>query len=360
MAIKWNRVFTELLHGSRPTLWGNWALNPHIQPGAVGIVDSASGEFTLVAETMPQVKLATIAQSRKWKISSSDVKRQETQGTLKGTVTDPNTGAQVNPEIAVEWTFGSEESITSEFSIESEKRLSDLSLILEQYEWLHAQAKSVNMADDIGIAEGFGVVTSVIYASSGVNVGAKQKNATFSLASTISGMNALLGESGPSGKGGISFISSGESSSIESHTLPAQQGEVATQALPLAYSFTSFAGSNLLIPNWVKKIGALKLLVDSKASKLTTYVSKALVTYKTPQGVETLDATISAGASASFDIPMNASELKLEVEFINIGQNTKMSRQWLSPLSQWVGGTRTVNLAGTWPGAPSLTVVEED
>ncbi|MBA1191544.1 hypothetical protein G7007_01545 [Pseudomonas entomophila] len=361
MAIRWNRLFTDLLRGSRSTLWGNWALNPIIQPGAVGIVDPTTGEFTLVKDALPTVDTLTVAQSRKWNISSKDVHRRETKSTVSGTVVDPATGVQVKPDTTVEWRFENEASIASEFAIHAEQRLSDLGLIEQHYAWLHEQAKRVGMATDQGISEGFGVVTNVIYASSGINAGAKKKGATFSLSGTASGLNTLLGDQGIVGSGKASFILSHDSAAVETHTLPAKSGEVATQPIPIAYGFASFAGSRLLMPNWIAKLGSLKLHVDSKASLATTYIAKVNLSYDTPAGREERTATVLGGSSANFnDIPLSATRLKVVIEFVNLGANEVHVREWNTPLSQWVGGTRTLNLSGTWPGSPTLTVVEED
>ncbi|AXM97263.1 hypothetical protein ACU5P1_00275 [Pseudomonas plecoglossicida] len=362
MSIKWNRLYTDLLRGSRSTLWGNWALNPLIRPGAVGIIDPASGDFTLVSEALPDVKITNVQQGRRWAISSKDVSRKETKANVSGTVMDPTSGVQVKPDLTLEWTFGKEESIASEFALNGEQRLSDLALIHDQYDWLYAQAEKVGMASNGRIAEGFGVVTSVILADSGVNAGAKSKNAKFSLSGSASGLNALLGENGISGKGGASFISNRDASSVESHTLPAQDGQIATIPLPVAYSFASFGPDRLIIPIWVKKIGSLRMTVDSKASSATTYVTKVSIAYDLAGESRKTEGpvTVSGGLSTNFDIPLGARNLEFSAEFVNVGQNEVLKKQWATPLSQWVGGSRTINLFGIWPGSPSLQVVEED
>lgn len=361
MSIKWNRLYTDLLRDSRMTLWGNWALNPIIKPGAVGIVDPASGDFTLVKDSMPGVHTTRVEQGRRWVISSKDVTRTTAKANVSGTVFDPTTGTQVKPELTIEWTFGKEESISSEFALNAEQRLSDLTLIHEQFDWLYSQAEKVGMASNGTIAEGFGVVNSVIYADSGINAGSKCRNAKFSLSGTSSGLNSLLGEGASSGNGGATFISSRDSAAIESHTLPARDGEKASEPLPVAYSFTSFGPGKLLIPSWVRKIGALHLQVDSKASSATTYVAKVQLSYDIPgkdRVVQT--ATVTGGMSANFSIPLEAGNLEFVAEFVCIGDNEIVKRQWKSPLSQWVGGRRTINLYGIWPGSPSIKVVEED
>ncbi|HEK1691518.1 hypothetical protein PpSQ1_10735 [Pseudomonas putida] len=362
MSIKWNRLYTDLLRGSRSTLWGNWALNPVIKPGAVGIIDPASGDFTLVNETLPTVQVSNVQQGRRWAISSKDVSRRETKANVSGTVIDPATGAQVKPDLTLEWNFGKEESIASEFALHGEQRLSDLALIHDQYDWLYAQAEKVGMASDGRIAEGFGVVTSVILANSGVNAGAKSKNAKFSLSGSASGLNTLLGEDGISGKGGATFISTRDTASVESHTLPAQDGQVAAIPLPVAYSFASFGPDRMIIPIWVRKVGSLQLHVDSKATSATTYITKVSIAYDLPGERRTTigPITISGGLSHNFTIPLGARNLDFNAEFVNLGDNQTLKRHWATPLSQWVGGCRTINLYGTWPGSPSIRVVEED
>lgn len=248
--------------------------------------------------------------------------------------------------------------MTSEFAIAGEHAISNLTVLDDQYDWLLEQARKMNMATSAGISEGFGVVTSVIYASSGLNAVAKKSKASFTVAGSASGLNRLLGEQGISGKGKASYVFTSNSSEVETHTLPARSGEVATNPLPIAYTFSSYAGGRVLIPSWVGKVGVLNLLVNSKASAFTTYTTKVTLSYKTPTGPVEDSRTVIGGSSASFgEIPLTATEMVLTAEFINIGSNTRKSIKWNTPASQWLGGTRTVNLTGTWPSAPDMTEV---
>ncbi|QHG67710.1 hypothetical protein [Pseudomonas putida] len=355
MTIRRNRIYTDLLRGTYPTIWGNWGLNPSIKPGAVGIVDPDSGDFKLVADCLPGVETSKNQQSRKWEFKSEGVSRKEISANIEGVIFDPNTGAEVKPDAALEWTFGKENSIASEFAIAGEHAISNLTVLDDQYDWLLAQAKKLNMATAAGISEGFGVVTSVIYASSGLNAVAKKNKASFTVSGSASGLNRLLGEDGINGKGKASYVFTSNSSEVEMHTLPAKSGDVATDPLPIAYTFASFAGSRVLIPSWVGKIGVLNLLVDSKATSFTTYTTKVTLTYQTPAGPVEDSRTVLPGSSASFgEIPLIATEMVLTAEFINIGSNTRKSMRWNTPASEWLGGTRTVNLTGTWPGAPEM------
>ncbi|MFZ5937629.1 hypothetical protein BGP84_18020 [Pseudomonas putida] len=356
MTIRRNRIYTDLLRGTYRTIWGNWGLNPSIKPGAVGIIDSDSGDFKLVADCLPGVQISKNQQSRKWDFKSTGVACRSVSANVGGVIFDPNTGAEVKPDAALEWTFDKENSITSEFAIAGEHAISNLSVLDDQYDWLLSQAHKLNMATAAGISEGFGVVTSVIYASSGLNAVSKKNNASFTVSGSASGLNRLLGEEGINGKGKASYVFTSNSSEVETHTLPAKSGEVATDPLPIAYTFASFAGSRVLIPSWVGKIGVLNLLIDSKASSFTTYTTKVTLTYQTPAGPVEDSRTVICGSSTSFgEIPLTATEMVLTAEFINIGSNTRKSMRWNTPASEWLGGTRTVNLTGTWPGAPEMT-----
>ncbi|MGJ7551575.1 hypothetical protein [Pseudomonas alloputida] len=356
MTIRINRIYTDLLRVDYPAIWGNWGLNSSIKPGAVGIVDPDTGDFTLVADCLPGVEISKSQQSHKWEFKSEGVSRNEVSASVEGVIFDPSTGAEVRPDAALEWTFDKENSITSEFAIAGEHTISNLTVLHDQYDWLLAQARKLNMATSVGITEGFGVVTSVIYASSGLNAAAKKSKASFTVAGSASGLNRLFKEEGISGKGKASYVFTSNSSEVEMHTLPAKSGELATDPLPIAFNFASYAGNRVLIPKWVGKMGVLNLLVDSKATSLTTYTTKVKLSYKTPEGPFEESRTVIGGSSTSFGrIPLTATEMVLTAEFINIGENTPLMLKWNTPASEWLGGTRTVNLTGTWPGAPKLT-----
>jgi len=359
MTIRRNRIFTDLLRGTYPTIWGNWGLNPSIKPGAVGIIDADSGDFKLAVDCLPGVEISKSQQSRRWDFKSSGVTCNRINANVSGMIFDPNTGAEVKPEAALEWTFDKENSITSEFAISGEHAISNLAILADQYDWLLGQARKLNMATSTGISEGFGVVTSVIYASSGLNAVAKKGKASFTVSGSASGLNRLLGEDGINGSGKASYVFTSNSSEVEMHSLPAKSGEVATEPLPVAYTFASFAGSRVLIPSWVGKVGVLNLLVDSKASSFTTYSTKVTLSYQTPEGPIKESRTVIGGSSTSFgEIPLTATQMELTAEFINIGSNTRKSMKWNTPASEWLGGTRTVNLTGTWPGAPEMIEVK--
>lgn len=202
--MNWNRSFTDLIRNGRPAYWGNWTLAPNIKPGAVGFVSPDTGDFTLVKEETPGLSLSTRGIPNQWKLSSSNVQRSESNVNLDGSATDPDTGIKVTAGVEVKWEFSTVGSIASEFGIASETFISDLTLLgkPETYQWLYDQAQSVSMGSNGRIAQGFGVVTSAVYAHSGLNVGSQDNSSSFSLTGSAGALQEMLG--GANGKGSSS------------------------------------------------------------------------------------------------------------------------------------------------------------
>ena len=150
MTIRRNRIFTDLLRGTYPTIWGNWGLNPSIKPGAVGIIDADTGDFKLAADCLPGVEISKSQQSRRWDFKSSGVTCNRINANVSGMIFDPNTGAEVKPEAALEWTFDKENSITSKFAISGAHAISNLAILADQYDWLLGQARKIK-----GVRKGF-------------------------------------------------------------------------------------------------------------------------------------------------------------------------------------------------------------
>ncbi len=201
--MNWNRSFTDLIRNGRPAYWGNWTLAPNIKPGAVGFVSPDSGDFTLVREETPGLAMSTRGIPNQWKLSSSNVQRTESNVNLDGSGTDPETGTKITAGVEVKWDFASVGSLASEFSIASETFISDLTLLTkpDTLKWLSDQAQSVSMGSNGQMAQGFGVVTSAVYAHSGLNVGSQDNSSSFSLAGSAGAVHDMLG--GANGKGSL-------------------------------------------------------------------------------------------------------------------------------------------------------------
>lgn len=354
--INWNAQFTQMIRKTNQAYWGNWSLSSEIAPGAVGIVDPATGLFKLIASTIPGVSEGNFLRnqvSSDWNAMTSDVLRTETEVDLKGEVTDPDTGLTAKAGLQVEWKFGHEGSMVSKCALDAESVLNNPDAVLGQnIDWLAQRASQSGMGSDGRIAQGFGVVTSVLYARSGLNVGSMAADNTFSLTGTASGVHKLLGEA--SGKG--SFTSTSESKSVDKHLWPSEAGVLPSGSVPLAFTFASFDG-RLLLPRWITHIGAYQLVIRNTHGG--TYIVKAKLEYDTPRGRTTNEASVSGGLTATFgDIPLDANNLELELGFVGVFSTETKRFHWNSPRGQWVNGVRQIDLYGVWPGETRAVDVE--
>lgn len=345
----WNNNFTTLLRKDRPVLWGNWALNQYIKPGAVGIIDSSTGNFTLVNECIPGAEVIESNISSDWYIKSSNVTEKQSNVTLDGSATDPETGEKITAGLQVTWGFKDAGSLCSKFSTSKESSLKDFStLINNQMSWLEKQAASVNMKTSQGISQGFCVVTDVIYANSGLNVGANNKSSNFSIEGSVSGINAMLGNSA-SGSG--SYVSSSETNSMDQHIWPSTANTLPTNDVPIAFAVASFYGT-FIIPNWTHLLSSFELILDNTHGG--TYIAHGTLTYDVNGTQHSKKNSASGGMKSTIgDIPIDALNLVYHVSFS--ASKTKKTFSWGSPVNQWLSGVRHIDVKGVWPGTPSAT-----
>lgn len=344
--MNWNRTFTDLIRSGRPAYWGNWTLDPKFKVGAVGIVSPDGGDFTLVQEATPGIAISSRGIPNQWKLSSSNVKRSQSSVKLDGSATDPDTGTKITAGTDITWQFASVGSIASEFGIATESFISDLTVLSkpETLSWLAQQAALVSMGSGANIAQGFGVITSVIYANSGLNVGSKDSSSSFSITGSASAVQDML--AGANSKG--SFVSTKETKQIDQHLWPLKPGALADGTVPIAYTFASFDG-NLLIPNWIHRLGALQILFNNKPG--CTYIAAIKLRYDTPQGPKSEDFSLSGGLSKTVaNIPLSATNIAAEITFKGMLNSDTYNFKWPNPLGQWLTGQREIEMSGVWPG----------
>ncbi|MFC0396873.1 hypothetical protein [Paraburkholderia rhizosphaerae] len=345
--MNWNRAFTDLIRNGRPSYWGNWTLSPKLTPGAVGIITPDTGDFTLVKEATPGVTVSSRTVPNQWKLSSNNVHRTETNVNLDGSGTDPDTGTKVKAGVEVKWEFASVGSIASEFGIASEAYISDLTTLTkpDTLKWLAEQAQSVSMGSGGHISQGFGVVTSTVFAHSGLNVGSQDTSSSFSLTGSASAIHDMLG--GVNGRG--SFLSATQNKSVDQHLWPFKAEEIAASPIPIAYTVASFDGS-LLIPNWITRLGAFEIYFNNKPG--CTYVTQIKLAYDTPQGKRNDEFSLSGGISKTVgNIPLNATNIHVDVKFKGVMNDDHYAFNWPSPLGQWLTGRREIEMTGVWPGS---------
>ncbi len=69
------------------------------------------------------------------------------------------------------------------------------SVVASQFGWLKAKAHEVGMDKPDGISQGFGFITNVLWAKSGLNVGAQSASSSFSIWwNNASDVAAMLGK----------------------------------------------------------------------------------------------------------------------------------------------------------------------
>jgi hypothetical protein len=347
----WNVPFSELLRGSRPGYWGNWALSMQIKPGAVGIVDAATGDFRLVAENLPGVeeRVKDKPASSTWQLSSVQVSREESQVKLDGSYLDPESGTKIDAGLEVKWGFAKAGAIVSEFSLSHESIVEDFGTLLNQnINWLADKAKSVGMGSDGNIAQGFGVLTGVLWANSGLNLGSRENKSDFSISGSLNGINELLGGSA-TGKG--SYVSTRYNKSVDRHIWPDKVDTVAPCPVPIAYTFASFDG-RLVIPNWIRNLASFALFLNNNHGG--TYIVNATLKYKTPEGEKIQKEEVWGGQVKMISIPLNATQLHLQIKFVNPFQRRPRTYpfSWDCPLVQWPNGQRNIDTYGVWPAPP--------
>lgn len=341
----WNRAFTNLIRNSRPAYWGNWGLNMQIKPGAVGIVDPATGEFRLVAEDLLSVTVNDTPTSNTWQLSSEHVSRQEATVNFDGSTVDPESGTKVEAGLEVKWRMEKAGAVASEFALSHESTINDFGTVMrENLDLLAKKAESVNMGENGNISQGFGIVTGVLWANSGLNVGSQEDNGMFSLSGSVSGINEMLGKA--TGKG--SYVSTNQEKSIDRHLWPEKSGAIAPTPVPIAYTFASFDG-RLVIPNWIMHLGALEIVLINQVG--CTYITDITLDYNTPSGKQHQTMQISGGLTKTIgNIPLNATSLNLTVKFIGILNSDYYKFHWDTPLGQWLTGQRHITMSGVWPG----------
>lgn len=341
----WNRIFSNLIRNSRPAYWGNWGLNMQIKPGAVGIIDETSGDFRLVAEDLLKVKLNDISASSTWQLSSEHVSRKESKISLDGSVVDPESGTKVESGLEVKWDLEKVGSVASEFSLSHESTMDDFGTIMkDNIDLLAKKAESVSMGNNGNISQGFGVVTGVLWANSGLNVGSQEDKGMFSISGSVSGIKKMIGQA--TGKG--SYVSTNQEKSIDRHVWPDKSGVLPPNPVPIAYTFASFDG-RLIIPSWIMHLGSLEIVLNNKPG--CTYITDVNLEYETPSGKKHEKTQISGGLTKTIgNIPLNATNLHLSVSFKGILNSDHYKFHWQNPLGEWLTGQRHIDMSGVWPG----------
>jgi hypothetical protein len=344
---RWNLDFTQLLRATHPRSWGNWTLDARIVPGAVGVVDPGTGGFEFVA-ALPSAQIADSSVAEiDWNIQSSTVRESSSAIPLDGSLTEPLTGTKITAALKTTWSFSRARSISSAFTVAKQSGLVDfVSQIEANHDWLVTEADALGLVSDGQITQGFGVITDVLLASCGLNLGSHSDTGSFSLEGSFGAANARLGTGTAGGR--PFHVGSASNGLIDSHIWPSKPGEFATTLVPIAFEFASFVGDTILA-GWTTHVSVLSIHLNN--SHGGTYIVRAVASYVVGGKEMHCKTTVIAGMSTNLDpIPVEARDLRLDLTFVGIVQDTHHSFRWHTPISEFPAGEIIVDLHGFWPG----------
>ena len=353
MTTNWNRKFTDLLRDDRPKYWGNWALDSSIKPGAIGVVDPDSGAFSQESDLkITDDRLSAINIDDKWQMLSESVRRYDgnaSAGSSGSTTTVYGIQADASGNGTFEWSFGKEDSIASEFSLGQEKAIKDVyQLIEEEKETLLEIAKTMGKGDGKDIYQGFGFISSVLYAESGLNVGSLKKDNKFDLSGNVETVSKMIGlNDSVDAEASFSSTASTNETAISEHLFPSLPGETASTLTPIAYKFVSFNGEEIIV-DWIGEISPY-LTISFKNEG--DYIADCTVTYEDKGQTYSHNFQLDGGFNKTHsigDIPSSATNLVVEcVNHKVLGHPTHLKRSWANPSAEWSSDTCYIVLHGT-------------
>lgn len=352
----WNRTYTDLIRQTRPSQWGNWSLNSAIRVGAVGYLNAASGDFTAI-DVLPSVAPSQSPFNSHWKLSSQNVSKTDTSVSFSGAINDPTTGADVKVGTESTWSFSDSGDVSSSFLVVMQENLTNPgNQIAAQFAWLQNVAKQNGYAVGDLITQGFGVVTEVLWAESGVNIGALSSNSTFSLTGSVKGMASMGDSADAQAEFKGSYFSEKSSATFDTHIWPASADTVAATNVGVAFVFASFAGTNKIVPTWVNPLSEFSIFFNNAHGG--TYIVNIAVTYTlNGKSMGPLTGQVSGGLTTTISgIPLDAVNVVAQMTFEMVGPDLKLTQVWATPLTQIPTGAVQIDIYGVWPNDPYIVV----
>ncbi|CAM3642282.1 hypothetical protein [Parendozoicomonas haliclonae] len=358
----WAHNFTTLLRSAEPDQWGNWNLDTSITPGAVGYIDTNSGEFVRLA-VMPGTTSTTTPLSASIKLSTDYVTSRQFNVNLDDDIPVHITpGATVTPNIGLtaEWEFKRSGSLAVQWATESQEQIDNpVTTMTQNLTWLESEAGKVGMYDsEYGIQQGFGMVTGVVWARSGMNAGSLSDSSTLSFTGKVNGIESMFGLDGANSNNSAAFSSMSTDGALNTYSWPATSNTTTSTLIPIAYSFASASGTTI-IPSWIGTVNAFEIVLNNTHS---SYIVEADLEYVTTEGKTVTSSTsVTGGLSTSLsDIPLDATNLSLKLRFVGTIHSSYYTMHWEKPLGHWLTGQRHIDLYGIWPGPTSYKILEED
>ena len=340
--------FNALVRETRPSWWGSWNLDPVIKPGAIGLIDTNTGTFRPAGQEITNILIESDSISQEMKLSTSDVK-----GPQLASFSMNMQSPEVDMSTSLKWQFSKRGAMLAQWSLVEERGLKDpFRVIHENMDLLRSTAENMNMYDAAtgGISQGFGVVTSVILAKSGMNVASLSDSAQWSISGKAKSLESMFGR----GDAQASYSSIEEDKNVMSVVWPNEANNSTQDLVPVAYTFASLDG-DLVIPYWIGEINSFHITFQNSGS----YYVKATLKYMSPKGSSELHQDIIGFSTRSIvNIPLDATALELKLEFIGAIPSATYSYSWDTPLGSWVTGKRHIDIDGLWPDQPTFNIRE--
>ncbi len=331
---QWNPSYTLEIRKQRPDMWGNWSLEP-MKPGTMGILMETTQFFDIKGQLSGNQSEETML-SEAWELQSSGVSQKKAKVDIHGKT------VEASGNIGITWDFKKSHSVVSKFHLSKQMSLKE-GAIKNNMDAIIAEAKKAGMyKEGFGIIQGFGVVTEVLYASSGVNLGSRSSDSSFTLEGSAKGVAEMF-----EGGADASYSQTTSTKSID-HTLwPDAPKETTNTLVPVAYKLCSFHGE-LIIPTWVCYHTDFIIELDNNHGG--TYIVNCKISYTVDGETKEKKTQIWGGGKDIVKIPLNAQNVKLTIDPEDGKSGTTYEYECFNPLVQWVGGKASFDIYGVWPG----------
>jgi hypothetical protein len=321
-----------------PAAWGNWTLDPTVEPGMVGVLDPVTGAFELhkYGAIPLDVEVAEDVRPRTWRHQSASV------------VSVSESGGGFRRE---RWTFPESHTIVSAGTQYSRRAVVDPVCAAGRHlDLLERYADARGYATPEGIVQGFGVVTATYQAVGVVNLAAHKPHQTFSVEGPDDGVAALVGDIDPYLAGDASYraTSARPSSNVEAFLYPSEPDHAGPGTVAYAFEFLSFDGRTAL-PGWVGHVPTISVSFRNSGS----YVVQCTVTYDTATEADLRKRVqVGCGIPGWVYLPVDATNVRVSCRFWHAddwGPRHDLATV-ASPMQEWRQGQGAVEIQGWWPG----------
>jgi hypothetical protein len=306
----YNMLMTTMLRAEvgRP-VWGNWTLDPVVEPGMVGVVDPVSGIFELhKPRAIPlEVDVVEEVSPASWDYEGASVTHRRETG---------------RPE---SWTFGDSHTIVSRGTHHSRLAIDDpVRAAAEHDALIRRYADARGYATGGRILQGFGIITATYQARDVVNLASRAPDQTFVLDAEVA-----------------------PPADVEAFLHTGVAGRTAPETVPYAFEFLSFAGRTAL-PGWVGLIPAMSVSFHNSGS----YVVQCTVAYDTPDARDLKKRLqVAGGIPGWVHLPLDATNLRVTCRFWHVDDwgPRHVLPAVANPMQQWHQGQGAVDIQGWWP-----------